>query len=66
MKEQPRAKSDIQITESPFVFDDDNDVYVYTNYKHYNATIKRSKEGIQLTNTDHKSKPSVPTQKPSL
>ena len=53
MKHQPRSKSDIQITESPFLLDDDNDVYVDTNYKQYNATIRRSKKGIQLKNTDH-------------
>ena len=66
MKHQPRTKSDIQITDSPFVLDDDNDVYVDTNHKHYNATIRRSKKGIYLKNTDHKSKPSVPTQKSNL
>ena len=54
MKHQPRTKSDIQITESSFVIDDDNDVYVDTNYKQYDATIRRSKKGIQLKNTDHK------------
>ena len=64
MKNQPR--SDIQITESPFVLDDDNDLYVDTNYKQYNATIRRSKKSIQLKNTNHKSKPSVPTRKSSL
>ena len=66
MIHQPRSKSDIQITESPSLLDDDNDVYVDINYKHYNATIRRSKKGIQLKNTDHKSKPSVPTRKSSL
>ena len=66
MKHQPRTKSDIQITESPFLLDDDNDVYVDINYKHYNATIRQSKKGRQLKNTDHKSKPSVPTRKSSL
>ena len=66
MKHQPRTKSDIQITESPFLLDDDNDVYVDSNYKHYNATIRRSKKGRQLKNTDHKIKPSVPTRKSSL
>ena len=66
MKHQPRTKSDIQITESPFVIEDDNDVYADTNYKQYNATFRRSKKGIQLTNADHKSKPSVPTRKSSL
>ena len=66
MRPQPRTKSDIHITESPFVLDDDNDVYVDTNYKPYNATIRRSKKGIQLKKTDHKSRPSVPTQKSSL
>ena len=66
MKHQPRTKSDVQITESPFVIDDDNDVYVDTNYKQYNATIRRSKKGLQLKNASHKSKPSIPTQKSSL
>ena len=64
MKNQPR--SDIQITESPFVLDDDNDLYVDTDYKQYNATIRRSKKGIPIKNTNHKSKPSVPTRKSSL
>ena len=41
-------------------------MYVNTNYKHYNATIRRSEKGIQLKNTDHQSKPSVPTLKSSL
>ena len=59
MKHQPRTKSDIQITESPFVIDDDNDIYVDTNYKQYNATIRRSKKGIQLKNINHKNKPSI-------
>ena len=64
MKHQPRSY--IQITESPIVRDDDNDIYVDTNYKQYNATIRLSKKGIQLKNTNHKSKPSVPTRKSSL
>ena len=66
MKHQPRTKSDIQITESPFVIDDDNDIYVDTNYKQYNATIRRSKKGIQLKKTNHKNIPSIPTRKSSL
>ena len=66
MKHQPRTKSDIQITESPFVLDDDNDVYVDTNYKQYNATIRQSKKIIQFKNINRKSKPSVPTRKSSL
>ena len=67
IKHQPKVKSDIKITKSPFVIDDDkNDVYVDTNYKHYNATIRRSKKGIQLKDTDKKSKPNVPTRKSSL
>ena len=64
MKHKPR--SDIQITESPFVLDNDNDIYVDTNFKQYNATIRRSKKGIQLKNTNHKSKPSVPTRKSGI
>ena len=66
MKHQQKTKSDIQITESPFVIDDDNDVYVDTNYKQNNATIRRSKKDIQVKNANHKSKPSVPTRKSSL
>ena len=66
MKHQPKTKSDIQITESQFAIDDDNDVYVDTNYKQYDATIRRSKKGIQLKNTEHKRKPSVPTRRSSL
>ena len=66
MKHQPKTKSDIKITKSPFVIDDDNDVYVDTNYKQYDATIRRSKKGIQLKNTEHKRKPSVPTRRSSL
>ena len=65
MKHQPMTKSDIQITESPFVIDDDSDIYVDTNYKQYNATIRRSKEGIQLKNTNHK-KNQYSTRKSSL
>ena len=65
MKHQPRIKSDIQINESPFVIEDDNDVYVDTNYKQYNATIRRSKKGIQLKNSSHTSKPSVPKRRSS-
>ena len=57
MKHEPRTKSDIQLTESTFVIDDDNDVFVDTNYKQYNATIRRSKKGIQLKNTNHKINP---------
>ena len=48
------------------MIDDDNDVYVDTNYEQYNATIRRSKKGIQLKNNNHKSKPSVPTRRSSL
>ena len=66
MKHQTRTKSDIQIIESPFVIDDDKDIYVDTNYKQYNATIRRSKKGIQFKNTNHKNKPSIPTPKSSL
>ena len=66
MKHEPRTKSDVQITKSPFVIDDDNDIYVDTIYKQYKATIRRSKKGIQLKNTNHKNKPSIPTQKSSL
>ena len=72
MKHQPITKSDIQITKSTFVLDDVNDVYVDNNYKHYNATIRRSKKSIQLivesntvdtgvqTNT-HSSRPQSPS-----
>ena len=72
MKHQPRTKSNIQITKSTFVLDDVNDVYVDNNYKHYNATIRRSKKSIQLivesntvdtgvqTNT-HSSRPQSPS-----
>ena len=48
MKHEPRTKSDVQITKSPFVIDDDNDIYADTIYKQYKATIRRSKKAYNL------------------
>ena len=59
---QPQNKTDINMTESPFILDDDdNDVYVDTNYKLYQTTVRRSNKGLQLKNFDSKNKkPEVP------
>ena len=54
--------------DSTFILDDDdNDVYVDTNYKQYKTTVRRSNKGTQLKNLVDKSKKSeVPERKPSL
>ena len=40
------------LTDSPNILDDDNNeptkIYVDTNYKHYNTTIRRNQKGLQL------------------
>ena len=52
-----QGKSQIKIIQSPFLINnDDNEIYVDTNYKHYNATVRCSNKGIQLKNLDAKSK----------
>ena len=52
---RPQEQLQINITQSPFLIDhDDDDIYVDTNYKHYNATVRRSNKGIQLINIGYK------------
>ena len=45
--------SQINITQQPFLMDnDDNHVFVDTNYKHYKTTKRRSNKGIQIKDID--------------
>ena len=49
-KNTQNRKPNINVQQSPFIIDndDDNNVYVDANYKQYKITVRRSNEGIKL------------------
>ena len=67
IKSQGKSKRFVDITDIPYITDhNDNDtpteIYVDTNDKHYNTTIRRTEKGQQLRTIDSPTKKHKPPE----